>query len=200
MSAAALTLPATAPALFPPPAVPAQFRDGDRYSWPATGDLWHRLGGHWRPVPDGGTGWFTDQEVRHALTRAVAAWDAGHRFEPAAPGPLLPGRRLSGETGVWGLGLGAYSAAAQYVRSQERLVPVRDLVAAYDEDGAYDVPATITPAAMLDVVGTILAEHDRAHASYSDGRLYVRYERQGEHPWDRPVICLHVFVLSGAEA
>ncbi|KIF00920.1 hypothetical protein PL81_38520 [Streptomyces sp. RSD-27] len=193
-----LSLPATVPALFPPPAVPAQFRDGDRYEWPTTGDVWTRQGGDWRPSPDDGSGWLTDEEVRQALTRAVTAWDAGHRFEPAHPGPLLPGRRLDKKTGVQGLDLGGYSVAAQYVRSQGRLVPVRDLVAAYDEDKAYDVPATITTAAMLDVVGTILAEHQWAHAGYSNGRLYVRYQRSSDEGF--PVMCMHAFVLSASPA
>ncbi|MFD0352970.1 hypothetical protein ACFVHW_04360 [Streptomyces sp. NPDC127110] len=195
---AALTLPATMPGL-PPPAVPAQFRDGDRYEWPATGDVWLRDGGDWRPVPDGGTGWFTDEEVRRWLTQAVVVGDAGHRFEPARPGPLLPGMRMDKWTGVRGPGLGAYSAAAQYVQADGRLVPVRDLVAAHDGGVAFGLPATITTAAMLDIVGRILAEHEWAHAGYSDdGRLYVRYQREGERPGYR-VMCMHVFVLSAPE-
>ncbi|MER5482601.1 hypothetical protein ABT024_05205 [Streptomyces sp. NPDC002812] len=201
MSAAVLSLPTPTPALFPPPAVPDRFKDGDRYAWPSTGDVWLRRGGMWRPVPDGGSGWFTDHEVRHALMQAVANWDAGERFEPVQPGPLLPGRRMTKETGLWGVELYGVSSAAQYVLSGDRLVPVRDLVAAYDEGAAYDIPATITTAAMLDVVGTILDEHDQAHASYADwGRLYVRYERPGDAPGDDPVTCLHVFVLVGTPA
>ncbi|MFD4933466.1 hypothetical protein [Streptomyces virginiae] len=200
MSAAVLSLPAPAPTLFPPPAVPSRFRDGDRYEWPTTGNVWLRRGGQWRPSPEDGSGWFTDQEVRHALIRAVADWDVGHRFEPGQPGPLLPGRRMTPQTGVRGVELYGVSSAAQYVLSGDRLVPVRDMVAAYDEDAAYDFPATVSTATMLDVVGTILAEHDRAHASYDSGRLYVRYQREGDGPQGYPVICLHVFLLSASPA
>jgi hypothetical protein len=192
-----LTAPATQPAVFPPPAVPRLFTDGDRYEWTHTGDVWTRIDGWWVPssqgdASDDGTGWWTDAEVRASLGRAVEGWDVRKRFVPAEPGPVLPGRTL--------LALPPVRDAAQYVLDHQGggLVPLRDLVAKHDEDRAYDIPGVITGSRVRDLVIAFVAEQARPRATYDEaaGRVYVRYERAD--PYGRPdvVDCLHVFVFT----
>ncbi|MGW7090002.1 hypothetical protein ACWGH2_41835 [Streptomyces sp. NPDC054871] len=181
--------------VFPPPAVPLRFADGDRYEWTRTGERWTRTAGSWVPSlgdgQDDGTGWWTDADVSACLHRAVANWDVRQRFVPAEPRGTLPGRVL--------LALPPVHDAAQYVLDHQGagLVPLRELVARYDEDSAYDIPAVLSGEAMTDVMTTIVAEHLFAQATYDEaaGRVYVQYLRPAV---DRPgtVKCLHVFVLA----
>ncbi|MFI9052476.1 hypothetical protein [Streptomyces sp. NPDC053427] len=190
MSVATLSAPPARSALFPPPAVPLHFTDGDRYEWPATGEVWVRTGGEWKPKPDDGSGYLTDAEVRRSLHAAVAHWDVRQRFVPTVPRGTLPGRVL--------LALPPVRDAAQYVLDHQGagLVPLRELVARHDEDSAYDIPAVISGTAMTDVLTSIVAEHFRPSATYDEaaGRVYVQYLRPAEQPGT--VKCLHVFVLA----
>jgi hypothetical protein len=190
VSVATLSAPPARSALFPPPAVPLHFADGDRYEWPATGDVWVRADGEWKPKPDDGSGYLTDAEVRRSLHAAVTHWDVRQRFVPAEPRGTLPGRAL--------FALPPVRDAAQYVLDHQGagLVPLRELVARHDEDSAYDIPAVISGTAMTDVLTSIVAEHFRASATYDEaaGRVYVQYLRPAEQPGT--VKCLHVFVFA----
>ncbi|MER5615943.1 hypothetical protein ACFYY1_41905 [Streptomyces sp. NPDC001890] len=194
MSVATLSEPSVRSALFPPPAVPLLFTDGDRYVWTHTGEVWTRTNGWWVPSlgdgQDDGTGWWTDAEVSASLHRAVESWDVRQQFVPAQPRGILPGRVL--------LALPPVRDAAQYVLDHQGagLVPLRELVARHDEDSAYDIPAVISGTAMTDVLTSIVAEHFRASATYDEaaGRGYVQYLRPAEQPGT--VKCLHVFVLA----
>ncbi|WP_030372393.1 hypothetical protein [Streptomyces rimosus] len=208
MSTMSLNAPVVQSALFPPPSAPLFFTDGDRYVWTHTGDVWTRTNGSWVPSrydglnddQDDGTGWWSDAEVRAALGRAVEKWDARQRFVPADPGPTLPGRTL--------LAFPPLHDCAQYVtehQSSGLLVPVRELVAAHDEDAAYDIPGVITAAEAAQVLSGIVAEHDRVRVRYDEaaGRVYVRYSRYDAEGWRNAglpslVTCLHVFVLAAA--
>ncbi|MEV0487313.1 hypothetical protein AB0I69_42775 [Streptomyces sp. NPDC050508] len=201
MSVATLSAPPARSALFPPPAVPLHFADGDHYEWPATGDVWVRTAGEWRPKPNDGSGYLTDEEVRGLLHAAVTRWDVGQRFVPAVPGDILPGWRI--------LALPPVCDVAQYVLDHQGagLVPLRELVARHDEDGAYDVPGVISGSAMTDVLTMIVAEHSRTQVSYDKaaGRVYVRYQRPSDFgPWQEAlpsfVTCLHVFVFAASPA
>ncbi|MFD9248334.1 hypothetical protein [Streptomyces bottropensis] len=204
-----LFAPAVQPAsVFPPPSTPLLLADGDRYEWPATGDLWVRVRGDWRPMPDDGSGYLTDAEVRAMVHRAVVNWDVKHRFVPVAPGAILPGKRLHSLLDLRHLDLGAARSVAQYIRSvgNGNLVPMRDLVAEHDDDMANGFRRTITVPDALHLLDVILAEQERPEVSYDEaaGRLYARYERyvEGCETWMFPptVECLHVFVLSAAPA
>lgn len=195
MSVATLSAPPARSALFPPPAVPLHFADGDRYEWTHTRDVWTRTAGLWVPSSqddprDDGTGAWTDAEVTASLSRAVESWDVRQRFVPAAPRGTLPGGVL--------LGFPPVRDAAQYVLDHQGagLVPLRELVARHDEDSAYDIPAVISGTAMTDVLTSIVAEHFRASVTYDEaaGRVYVQYLRPAEQPGT--VKCLHVFVLA----
>ncbi|MFD3815213.1 hypothetical protein ACFWRZ_09105 [Streptomyces rubiginosohelvolus] len=190
----ALSAPSVRPALFPPPSVPLRFTDGDRYEWTHTRDVWTRTDGLWVPSSqddprDDGTGTWTDAEVSACLSRAVEGWDARQRFVPAQPGHQLPGRPI--------LGLPTAHNAAQYVldHQDDRLVPVRDLVAAHDEDAAYDVPGVITAQATARVLSGIVTDHGTVRVRYDEsaGRIYARYQRPNDVG---SVLCLHVFVLT----
>ncbi|MEU6632918.1 hypothetical protein ABZ905_32230 [Streptomyces parvus] len=195
MSAApTLSAPPARPALFPPPSVPLRFTDGDRYEWTHTRDVWTRTDGLWVPSSqddprDDGTGTWTDEEVSACLSRAVEGWDARQRFVPAQPGYQLPGRPI--------LNLPTAHNAAQYVldHQDDRLVPVRDLVAAHDEDAAYDVPGVITAPQTARVLSGIFADHGTARVRYDESaeRIYARYQRPNDVG---SVLCLHVFVLT----
>ncbi|MFC8538075.1 hypothetical protein ACFUJY_29745 [Streptomyces sp. NPDC057249] len=200
MTTVTLTSPVVRPTLFPPPAVPLRFTDGDRYVWTHTMDVWTRTDGLWVPSRydglndglDDGTGTWTDAEVRAALGRAVERWDARQRFVPAVP----PGHILPGRMAVAGPPL---HEAAQYVIEHQGsglLVPLRDLMARYDEDAAYDVPGVVTGSRMRDLASGIVAEHAGPVMTYDEaaGRVYVRY-------WaGRPAHaeCLHVFVFTAS--
>ncbi|MGA5411516.1 hypothetical protein ACPCSC_30215 [Streptomyces lavendulocolor] len=197
-----LSAPAVQPALFPPPAVPLRFTDGDRYVWTHTGDVWTRTNGSWVPSlydglndgQDDGTGWWSDDEVSAALGRAVENWDVRQRFVPADPGPVLPGRTL--------LSFLLLHEAAQYVAEHQGmglLVPLRDLVAQHDEDAAYDVPGVVSGSKVRDVVMEVMRQQRRPRATYDEaaGRVYVRYDLPVElHARPAVVECLHVFVLT----
>ncbi|MER7761562.1 hypothetical protein [Streptomyces sp. NPDC097619] len=201
MAAADLTVPpqsVPAGGFFPPPGVPAQFSDGDRYGW-TNADLWRRHADDWHPVPDDGSGWLTDDQVSRALRYARETWNHSYWFEPAAPGARLPGMQMTRRTGVQGLDhhLRRCSAWAQFVRSGDRLLPVRDLVAVHDEDLAYGLAATLTPDTVFDIVSTVIEEQERARVAYDGERLYLEYVRAGETPEDPPATCLHVFVPCG---
>lgn len=202
MSITALSAPqVTDLGVFPPPSVPLLFADGDRYEWPGTGDVWVRADGSWQPAPDDGSGYLTDADVRAQLHRAVVSWDARHRFVPVAPQvSRLPGRP--------GLVRPTVGNVVQYVRAHQNggLVPMRDLVAQYDEDAAYDVPAVITAAELTGVLQTIVTEQRRPEVSYDEsaGRVYARYQRHDSDGWTSAglpsiVTCLHVFVLPAAD-
>ncbi|MGC4950994.1 hypothetical protein ACLQ2N_32985 [Streptomyces sp. DT224] len=207
MSTVTLTAPAVRPALFPPPAVPLRFTDGDRYVWTHTQDVWTRVDGLWVPSrydglnagQDDGTGTWTDAEVRAALGRAVEKWDARQRFVPAPPGIVLPGRM--------DLALPPFHEAAQYVTEHQGrglLVPLRDLVARYDEDAAYDVPGVVTGSRMRDLTAGIAAEHGGSVMTYDEaaGRVYVRYwvRDWAGSPARFLAECLHVFVFTASPA
>lgn len=195
---AALSTPSVRAGLFPPPCAPLRFADGDLYEWPLVGDSWVRTDGEWTPSPDDGSGHLTDAEVRASLHRAAIAWGTTCRFVPALPGARLPGRPI--------LALPTTHNAAQYVldHQEDRLVPVRDLVAVHDEDAAYDVPGVITASATAQVLSGIVTEHDPVRVRYDQpaGRIYVRYQRPndfgawGGEEFAPPVECLHVFVLT----
>lgn len=207
MSTTTLTAPAAQPAMFPPPAVPLLFTDGDRYEWTHTGDVWTRADGWWVPssqgdASDDGTGWWTDAEVSASLGRAVERWNVRQRFVPAGPGATLPGTRLHSVLDLESLKLPRAQPVAQYLldhQDGQRLVPARELVAAHDDDAAYDFAATITVPGMLHVLEVILAEQQCPEVSYDDAaeRLYARYQRHdaGSPPL---VTCLHVFLPAGS--
>ncbi|MFJ5142960.1 hypothetical protein [Streptomyces sp. NPDC088707] len=199
--------PTPRPAVFPPPSTPLLFADGDRYEWPETGAAWTRVDGGWRPTPDDGSGYLTDVEVRSFLHRAVVHWDVRHRFVPVAPGEILPGAALHGRLDLGHLPVGDFQSFAQYVTSSRTgdLVPLRDLIAEYDEDIAYDFSRTIKFGDTAHLLGVMLTEQIRPELSYdaAAGRLYARYEKFEDGRRDAgmpPVKCLHVFVLSGAPA
>lgn len=201
------TMTLTAPAVFPPPSVPVVFTDGDRYEWP-TGDIWTRTRGSWVPSSaddprDDGTGHLTDAEVRANLGRAIEAWDVRKMFVPALPGDLPPGPFRAMPTS---------RPTAQYVldHQADRLVPLRELVASYDEDTAYDIPAVLTAQQTERVVAEIVTDHEDVRMSRDEaaGRIYIRYRRPSEFgiltgagfPDDHDVECLHVFVLTASPA
>ncbi|MFJ4342649.1 hypothetical protein [Streptomyces sp. NPDC088915] len=202
MSTLALNASAAAPAVFPPPSVPSRFWDGDRYEW-STGDVWERSEGQWVPVPDDGSGSFTDAEVRHALARAVDNRDPGHRFVPRPPGAILPGMRVHSLLDLFALSFQPARSAAQYLLEHQdgRLVAGRELIAAHDEDAAHDFPAVIPLWMMRYLLKEIVQEQRRPEVSYHrpSGRLYVRYERPVDLPGRETVECVHVFVLSNAD-
>ncbi|MFE0063264.1 hypothetical protein [Streptomyces sp. NPDC059003] len=194
--------------LFPPPAVPLRFADGDRYEWPRSEDVWARTRGWWVPSlagdsRDDGTGWWSDAEISASLHRATAAEDATKRFVPALPGDRLPGRPIRALPP-------AVDRTAQYVLDHQanRLVPIRELVAAYDEDAAHDIPGVLTAMETARVLSRIDAEHDPVRVQYDEdaGRIYARYQRPSDFGvWTDagfpPVVtCLHVFVLAGSPA
>ncbi|MEV0778896.1 hypothetical protein [Streptomyces sp. NPDC050428] len=192
MPVAVSSAPSVRSALFPPPSVPLHFADGDRYSWQGVG-AWIRTGEGWEPTPDDGSGFLTDAEVRRSLRAAVMHWDVRQRFVPAEPGGILPGRVI--------LALPPVREAAQYVLDHKGggLVALRELVAGYDEDCAYDIPGVSSGTVMTDVVTTIVADHSRPWVTYdeSTGRVYARYERPVDLTGSWGVVeCLHVFVLS----
>jgi hypothetical protein len=193
-------------AVFPPPCAALRFVDGDRYEWPHSGDVWERHGEHWKPAPDDGSGWLTDEEVRTLLHRAATQQDTGHRFVPIKPyRTSLPGTRLHSAADLESLMPKCAQHVAQYVQQHTgsgRLVPLRDLVAKHDEDFAHDIPATLTIPELREVVHMILESHAQAEASYDAvaGRLYARYELEpldGRHAGHRMgKECFHTFVLS----
>ncbi|PRH78376.1 hypothetical protein C6N75_15185 [Streptomyces solincola] len=207
MSTMTLTAPAVQPAVFPPPSVPVVFTDGDRYEWP-TGEIWTRTRGWWVPSSagdprDDGTGHWTDAEVRASLGRAIEAWDVRKMFVPARPGDL--------PTGPFPV-MPTSRPTSQYVldHQADRLVPLRDLVAAYDEDTAYDIPAVLTAQETERVVAEMIADHEDVRMSRDEaaGRIYIRYRRPSEFgiltgagfPDHYGVECLHVFVLTASPA
>ncbi|MFB6505570.1 hypothetical protein ACFC07_22235 [Streptomyces sp. NPDC056099] len=208
MSVATLSAPTTRSALFPPPAVPRHFTDGDRYEWPHTRDVWTRIAGEWVPSSqddprDDGTGTWTDAEVSASLSRAVESWDVRKRFVPARPGSLPGGPFPPMPT---------TRSTAQYVldHQADRLVPMRDLVAVYDEDAAYDIPAVLNATETERVLAGIVAEHEDVRMTRDEaaGRIYVRYRRPSDFgvwsgagfPDHYEVECLHVFVLTDQAA
>ena len=145
-----------------------------------------------------------DGFVRHSLNWAVVHWEP-QRFVPVEPGAILPGMRLHSILDLEGLKLERTRSVAQYVldhQEGQRLVPLRELLAAHDEDAAYDFPGTVTVPDMLHVLEVILTEQQRPEASYdkSAGRLYARYERTVDLHGRGTVECLHVFVLSASPA
>ncbi|MEU0857461.1 hypothetical protein ABZ352_18760 [Streptomyces griseofuscus] len=214
MSAAVLSVPPVRPGLFPPPSVPLLFADGDRYEWTHTGDVWTRTAGSWVPSSqddprDDGTGAWTDAEVRASLGRAVESWDVRHRFVPVVQHRPLPGLPVRTAGDLEHLELpGPIRSVAQYLRDQRagRFLPVRDLVARYDEDAAYDFAPTVSLPDMVAVLATILAERVRPQVTHDEraGRLYARYdvEPEGGMPvgYRRAAEGLHVFVLSAIPA
>ncbi|MFD7764115.1 hypothetical protein [Streptomyces microflavus] len=194
----ALSAPSVRAGLFPPPSVPLRFTDGDRYEWQGAGN-WLRVAGEWEPiVGEGDPDPVTDAEVHRALRAAVKLWDTRQRFVPAMPS------RVSGRTL---LVLPKLQGAAQYVHDHtlDQLVPLRDLVGAYSEDAALDIPGVLTEREAAGVISGIDAEHEGVHLRYDDsaGRVYVRYLREGDIGpmgeqvgWPPHAVCLHVFVLA----
>jgi hypothetical protein len=192
---------------FPPPCVPLLFTDGDRYEWPAAGDVWERTAGSWRPVPEGGSGWLSDGEVRAQLHRSVVQWDPGHRFVPVRPWRAnLPGKQLRSVEDVEGLVVDGARSAAAYVEQANQFVPLRDLVADYDEDFAYDLPARLTIPDLRQALAAILEGHAHPQVSYdpSAGRFHVRYELEPLDGWRAgyPTVegCALTFVLAAYPA
>ncbi|MFB8025921.1 MULTISPECIES: hypothetical protein [unclassified Streptomyces] len=209
MPAALLPAPVARPAVFPSPAVPAHFADGDRYEWPHTGAVWVRTrGGDWVPSPDDGSGYLTDAEVGTSLRTAVAQQEVDRVvFTPVTPNAhqYLPGRYYYNAKQLVSLlaDSSPYRFAMQYVYSHDRacFVPLRDLVAEHDEDLAHGVARTVMSLDMLDLLTAILADQEGPEVSYDSrtSRAYVRYacvdpEWQGEGPQPR-VTCLHVFLM-----
>ncbi|MEU7228983.1 hypothetical protein [Streptomyces chrestomyceticus] len=199
MSAAELSMPSARTAVFPPPAEPLLFTDGDRFEWPVTGDVWVRTAGDWMPAPDDGSGYLSDAQVRASLRRAIDAWNPNCLFLPALPGDRLPGRPI--------LTMPTGRDAAQYVLDHQdnRLVPVRDLVATHDEDAAYDIPGVVTAGETARVLSGITTEYDHVRVRYDEaaGRIYVRYSRYDAEGWRNAAVsslvtCLHVFVLAAS--
>ncbi|MER7937838.1 MULTISPECIES: hypothetical protein [unclassified Streptomyces] len=177
MSTAVLSAPSFP--LFPPPAVPLRFTDGDRYEWPRTGDVWRRADGGWTPLPNDGSGRLTDAEVAEELQRSVVRWDPGHRFVPVRPWmPLLPGFQIRAATMLKSLDLDGARSAVAYVVAGNRFVPVRDALAEHDEDFAYDVPARLSIPALREALAVVLEEHRLPEISFdpSAGRFHVRYQ------------------------
>ncbi|MFJ8301320.1 hypothetical protein ACIQ9R_36215 [Streptomyces sp. NPDC094447] len=198
------SVPAAAPAAFPPPSVPLRFWDGDRYEW-STGDAWERRTEGWAPVPDDGSGYFTDDEVRHALAAAVESGSTEHRFVPLSPGAALPGQPVNSLLELYALRRTPTPTrhASQYLMARGgRLLAGRELIAEHHADIPPYFPATVPLWQMLHVVKTIMLDHPGAAVSWHrpSGRLYARYLRPEEPPRGGLVECLHVFVLTAADA
>ncbi|MFE1270587.1 hypothetical protein [Streptomyces sp. NPDC058758] len=196
------SIPAAEPAAFPPPSVPLRFWNGDRYEW-STGDVWERRTEGWAPVPDNGSGCFTDDEVRHALAAAVESGSAEHRFVPVSPAASLPGQPVNSLMELYALRLTAPTRhASQYLMARGgQLFAGRELLAKHNECFASYFPATVPVWQMLHVVRTIMLDHPGAAVSWHrlSGRLYARYLRPEEPPRGGLVECLHVFVLTAAD-
>ncbi|MGP3953453.1 hypothetical protein [Streptomyces sp. 7N604] len=211
MPVTALSAPPARPAGFPPPSTPLRFCHDDRYEQADAG-AWQRApgggpDGRWEPQTGSEAGWLADDDVRYLLQRSAVRGEVGHRFVPRPPGAFLPGARIDSPSGLKRLDFGPARSAAQYLmdHQENRLVPLPDLIALYDENAAYDFAATLPLDEMADVLATILAEQQRPRVSYEEsaGRLYARYERTlgADAPGYRFTFeCLHVFVLSTAPA
>jgi hypothetical protein len=180
------------------PCVPLRFCDGDLLvQEPDDRAVWECSLFGWRPVPDDGSGIWSDAEVRDNLVRSQSPGAVGGvRFMPRylSPGGQLPGASLRTRAEVEAAQLPAVSAVPYVAASGRapRFVSLRDLAAEYGEE----LPAAMPVGDVREALAVVLEEQERAEVSYSrvSGRLYARYRARGEGGLE---IRTHVYVLNG---